>query len=85
MSRSHRDRRPGRDEVPYAADGVTLHGSDPCGLDSESIAAPTARRPHRPATVRAWQDRQAARIECAVVVTAVREDLINEYCAGRRP
>jgi hypothetical protein len=36
-------------------------------------------------TVRAWQDRQAARIECAVVVTAVREDLVNEYCAGRRP
>ncbi len=35
--------------------------------------------------IHAWQDRQAARVECAVVVTTVREDLIDEYCAGRRP
>jgi hypothetical protein len=27
-----------RDEVPYAADGVTLLGTDPYGIDSESIA-----------------------------------------------
>ena len=27
-----------RDEVPYAADGVTLIGTDPYGIDSESIA-----------------------------------------------
>ena len=27
-----------RDEIPYAADGVTLIGTDPYGIDSESIA-----------------------------------------------
>src|SRR5262245_55541939 len=27
-----------KDEVPYAADGVTLLGTDPYGIDSESIA-----------------------------------------------
>ena len=36
-----------RDEVPYAADGVTLLGTDPYGIDSESIAVDPRVRVHR--------------------------------------
>jgi hypothetical protein len=31
-------------------------------------------------TVKAWQDRQAAKLECALAVTALREDLVDRYC-----
>jgi len=31
-------------------------------------------------TVKHWQDRQASKLECAVSVTALREDLVDRYC-----
>ena len=31
-------------------------------------------------TVKAWQHRQASKLECAVSVTALREDLVDRYC-----
>jgi hypothetical protein len=31
-------------------------------------------------TVRTWQDRQSAELECALAVTALREDLVDRYC-----
>jgi hypothetical protein len=31
-------------------------------------------------TVKAWQDRQSAKLECALAVTALREDLVDRYC-----
>lgn len=31
-------------------------------------------------TVKAWQGRLAAKLECAVSVTALREDLVDRYC-----
>jgi hypothetical protein len=32
-------------------------------------------------TVKAWQHRQAAKLECGLAVTALREDLVDRYCA----
>ena len=32
------------------------------------------------APVRSWQERQAGRLECTVVITAGREDLIDGFC-----
>ena len=32
--------------------------------------------------VRAWQQRMANRLECALVVTAARDDLVPGYCSG---
>ena len=31
-------------------------------------------------TVKAWQDRQALKLECALSVTALRDDLADRYC-----
>ena len=31
-------------------------------------------------TVKAWQDRQATKLECALSVTALNEDLVDRYC-----
>ena len=31
-------------------------------------------------TVKAWQDRQATKLECGLAVTALREDLADRYC-----
>jgi hypothetical protein len=31
-------------------------------------------------TVKAWQDRQATKLECALSVTALRDDLVDRYC-----
>ena len=31
-------------------------------------------------TVKAWQARQATKLECALSVTALREDLVDRYC-----
>lgn len=31
-------------------------------------------------TVKAWQHRQTVRLECAVSVSALREDLVDRYC-----
>ena len=31
-------------------------------------------------TVKAWQDRQASKVECGLAVTALREDLVDRYC-----
>ncbi len=30
--------------------------------------------------VKSWQDHKARKIECAVSVTALREDLVDRYC-----
>jgi hypothetical protein len=30
--------------------------------------------------VRTWQERQAGRLECTVVITAGREDLLEGFC-----
>ena len=31
-------------------------------------------------TVKAWQHRQATKLECGLAVTALREDLVDRYC-----
>ena len=31
-------------------------------------------------TVKAWQDRQTAKLECALSVSALRDDLADRYC-----
>ena len=31
-------------------------------------------------TVKAWQVRQATKLECGLSVTALREDLVDRYC-----
>jgi hypothetical protein len=31
-------------------------------------------------TVKAWQDRQATKLECGLAVTALRDDLVERYC-----
>jgi len=31
-------------------------------------------------TVKAWQQRQSARLECGLAVTALRDDLVDRYC-----